>query len=101
VLQRHGVEHTIDWTLGGSPFLTRPGTSAKRSRDAIEAECGIEPVLSTTGGTSDGRFIAHLPAGGRVRPDQRQHPQGRRMRRVADIDAAEEHLPAHAGALLA
>jgi succinyl-diaminopimelate desuccinylase len=60
VLQRHRVEHTIDWTLGGDPFLTAPGTLSEALTRAIHAECGIEPVLSTTGGTSDGRFIKRI-----------------------------------------
>ncbi len=60
VLQRHGVQHDIAWTLGGLPFLTEPGTLSRALKAAIAAECGIEPVLSTTGGTSDGRFIAGL-----------------------------------------
>jgi succinyl-diaminopimelate desuccinylase len=62
VLQRHGLETTIAWTLNGSPFLTRPGSLSQALGDAIEATCGIRPVLSTTGGTSDGRFIAPICA---------------------------------------
>ncbi|MEO5733350.1 MAG: succinyl-diaminopimelate desuccinylase [Rubrivivax sp.] len=60
ILQRHRVEHRIDWTLGGVPFLTAPGTLSAALQDAVEAVCGQRPVLSTTGGTSDGRFIATL-----------------------------------------
>jgi succinyl-diaminopimelate desuccinylase len=60
VLQRHGVPHRIDWTLGGEPFLTPPGSLSAALVTAIEAECGCVPTLSTTGGTSDGRFIAKL-----------------------------------------
>ena len=60
VLQQHGLEYTLAWTLGGSPFLTRPGSLSQALSDAIEAECGIRPVLSTTGGTSDGRYIAPI-----------------------------------------
>ncbi len=60
VLQQHGLEYTLAWTLGGSPFLTRPGSLSQALGDAIEAECGIRPVLSTTGGTSDGRYIAPI-----------------------------------------
>ncbi|HOB96384.1 MAG TPA: succinyl-diaminopimelate desuccinylase [Aquabacterium sp.] len=62
VLARHGLETTIAWTLNGAPFLTRPGTLSQALGDAIQAECGIRPVLSTTGGTSDGRFIAPVCA---------------------------------------
>ncbi len=60
VLQQHGLEYTLAWTLGGSPFLTRPDSLSQALGDAIEAECGIRPVLSTTGGTSDGRYIAPI-----------------------------------------
>jgi succinyl-diaminopimelate desuccinylase len=60
VLQRHGVKHRIEWTLGGQPFLTQPGSLSAALSAAVEAECGIRPELSTTGGTSDGRFIATI-----------------------------------------
>ena len=60
VLARHAVPHTLVWTLGGSPFLTRPGTLSAALTAAILAETGATPVLSTTGGTSDGRFIAQV-----------------------------------------
>ncbi|GCL61899.1 succinyl-diaminopimelate desuccinylase [Pseudaquabacterium pictum] len=60
LLQQHGLDYSLAWTLGGSPFLTRPGSLSQALGDAIEAECGIRPVLSTTGGTSDGRYIAPI-----------------------------------------
>ena len=60
VLARHGVQHRIHWTLGGSPFLTRPGSLSTALTAAIHAETGASAVLSTTGGTSDGRFIAQV-----------------------------------------
>ncbi len=60
VLARHGVQHDLVWTLGGEPFLTPPGTLSAALAAAIAAECGTTPVLSTTGGTSDGRFIAKI-----------------------------------------
>jgi succinyl-diaminopimelate desuccinylase len=60
LLDRHGLEYTLAWTLGGQPFLTPPGTLTQVVSDVIEAECGIRPVLSTTGGTSDGRFLATI-----------------------------------------
>jgi len=60
LLQRHGLTCTLAWTLGGSPFLTRPGTLSAALTAAIQAETGATPVLSTTGGTSDGRFIARI-----------------------------------------
>jgi succinyl-diaminopimelate desuccinylase len=60
VLDRHGVDASVAWTLGGEPFLTPRGTLCDALAAAIEDECGITPVLSTTGGTSDGRFIARI-----------------------------------------
>ena len=61
LLQRHAVPHELQWTLGGEPFLTPPGTLSDALVAAIAAECGgITPELSTTGGTSDGRFIARI-----------------------------------------
>jgi succinyl-diaminopimelate desuccinylase len=61
VLLRHGVEHELQWTLGGEPFLTPPGSLSDALATAIGAECGgLVPELSTTGGTSDGRFIARI-----------------------------------------
>ncbi|MEF7617344.1 succinyl-diaminopimelate desuccinylase [Aquincola sp. MAHUQ-54] len=62
VLDRHGLEYTIDWTLGGEPFLTPVGTLTEALGAAIHDETGVVAALSTTGGTSDGRFIAkHCP----------------------------------------
>jgi succinyl-diaminopimelate desuccinylase len=55
-----GADYGLDWTLGGRPFLTPPGTLVDAVRDAIRAETGLETQLSTTGGTSDGRFIAQV-----------------------------------------
>jgi succinyl-diaminopimelate desuccinylase len=60
VLDRHGVDYTLAWTLGGEPFLTPVGSLSDAISSAIEAECGLRPALSTTGGTSDGRFIAKI-----------------------------------------
>ncbi len=64
VLARHGLQAGADyelaWTVGGHPFLTRPGTLVDAVRDAIRDETGLETELSTTGGTSDGRFIARI-----------------------------------------
>jgi succinyl-diaminopimelate desuccinylase len=64
LLARHGLQpdrdYDLRWTLGGLPFLTRPGTLVEAVRDAIRDETGIETQLSTTGGTSDGRFIAQI-----------------------------------------
>ena len=58
LLSHHRLEYALAWTLGGSPFLTQPGSLSAALSAAITAECGAVPVLSTTGGTSDGRYIA-------------------------------------------
>jgi succinyl-diaminopimelate desuccinylase len=60
VLDRHGLEYRLDWTVGGLPFLTTPGPLVDAVREAIAAETGLTTELSTTGGTSDGRFIAQI-----------------------------------------
>ncbi|WP_431096335.1 succinyl-diaminopimelate desuccinylase [Polaromonas aquatica] len=60
VLSRHQLEYDLKWTLGGLPFLTTPGTLVDAVRGAIQAETGLQTELSTTGGTSDGRFIAKI-----------------------------------------
>jgi succinyl-diaminopimelate desuccinylase len=60
VLQRHGLDVELQWTLGGEPFLTPPGTLSDALTAAIRAETGVVAELSTTGGTSDGRFIARI-----------------------------------------
>jgi succinyl-diaminopimelate desuccinylase len=60
VLERHELEYDLVWTVGGLPFLTTPGPLVGAVRDAIRTETGLETQLSTTGGTSDGRFIAQI-----------------------------------------
>ena len=60
VLERHGLEYDLSWTLGGLPFLTTPGPLVEAVRAAIREESQLETELSTTGGTSDGRFIAQV-----------------------------------------
>ncbi|WP_448252425.1 succinyl-diaminopimelate desuccinylase [Ottowia oryzae] len=60
VLAKHGLDYHLKWTLGGRPFLTPPGTLVQAVQAAIRAETGLETELSTTGGTSDGRFIAQI-----------------------------------------
>lgn len=59
-LAKHGLDFQIEWTLSGKPFLTEPGELSTALQAAIHAETGIVPELSTTGGTSDGRFIADI-----------------------------------------
>lgn len=60
VLDRHELEYELLWTLGGQPFLTTPGELVAAVQQAIADETGLNAELSTTGGTSDGRFIATL-----------------------------------------
>ena len=60
VLDRHDLDCSLDWTLGGEPFLTPAGSLSEALSQAIRAETGLTPELSTTGGTSDGRFIAKI-----------------------------------------
>jgi succinyl-diaminopimelate desuccinylase len=60
ILRRHGLDFRIDWTLGGEPFLTPVGTLSAALADSIRSTTGLTTELSTTGGTSDGRFIAKV-----------------------------------------
>ncbi len=60
VLDAHGLDYTLAWTLGGLPFLTMPGELVQAVQQAIRDETGIETELSTSGGTSDARFIAKI-----------------------------------------
>ena len=60
VLKKHQLHYTIDWNLGGEPFLTEPGDLSVALQKSIKDSTGIEAALSTTGGTSDGRFIAKI-----------------------------------------
>jgi succinyl-diaminopimelate desuccinylase len=60
VLEKYELEYDLTWTVGGLPFLTTPGTLVAAVQEAILDETGITTQLSTTGGTSDGRFIAQM-----------------------------------------
>ena len=60
VLVRHKLNYELTWVVGGLPFLTKPGDLVKAVQAAIADETGIQTQLSTTGGTSDGRFIAQI-----------------------------------------
>lgn len=64
ILEEHALDHELDWHLSGEPFLTRPGRLTAAVSRAVREATGREPVLSTGGGTSDGRFIS--PAGADV-----------------------------------
>jgi succinyl-diaminopimelate desuccinylase len=60
VLNRHGLDYELQWSLSGMPFLTAPGALSAALTDSIRAELGVDAGLSTSGGTSDGRFIARI-----------------------------------------
>lgn len=60
ILDKHQLKYDIEWTLGGLPFLTTPGSLVNMVQEAIVQVTGIQTELSTTGGTSDGRFIAQI-----------------------------------------
>lgn len=63
-LQKNNVDFSIEWTLSGNPFLTRKGKLIEATSSAIKQITGIDTTISTSGGTSDGRFIA--PTGTQV-----------------------------------
>lgn len=60
ILDKHGLNYELDWELGAKPFLTPRGGLVDALAGAIKEVTGIEAELSTTGGTSDGRFIADI-----------------------------------------
>ena len=64
ILDSHQLDYDIQWRLSGQPFLTPAGELVEAARKAIQSQVGITTVLSTSGGTSDGRFIA--PTGAQV-----------------------------------
>ena len=64
ILDRHGVNYTLDWHVSGLPFFTAPGVLTDAVSAAVREVTGRAPAFSTTGGTSDGRFIA--PTGAQV-----------------------------------
>lgn len=62
ILDKHGLDYDLQWELSGKPFLTPKAELADAMHAAIVEVTGIEPQLSTSGGTSDGRFIADICA---------------------------------------
>ncbi|MDQ2820906.1 MAG: succinyl-diaminopimelate desuccinylase [Pseudomonadota bacterium] len=60
ILDKHDLDYDVDWTLSGHAFLTPKGTLSDAMAGAIFEETGVTTALSTTGGTSDGRFIARI-----------------------------------------
>ncbi len=64
ILNQHNVNYELSWRVSGQPFITGRGTLVEATMAAIKSICNIESALSTSGGTSDGRFIA--PTGAQV-----------------------------------
>jgi succinyl-diaminopimelate desuccinylase len=60
ILDRHALSYALTWTLGAEPFLTAPGRLVETLSAAIAEVTGVQPQLSTSGGTSDGRFLARI-----------------------------------------
>jgi succinyl-diaminopimelate desuccinylase len=60
ILKKHDLEYSIDWTLGAKPFLSRTGRLAQVVLDCAKKRTGVNGELSTTGGTSDARFIIEI-----------------------------------------
>ena len=98
ILDRHGLDYALEWSVSGMPFLTPRGRLVDAMSQAIRDEIGIEPQLSTSGGTSDGRFIAaDLPPGGGARPRERYHPPGQRVHCAGRRGRSCAGLLPHAG----
>ncbi|MBF0218656.1 MAG: succinyl-diaminopimelate desuccinylase [Gammaproteobacteria bacterium] len=64
LLNRHSLRYTLNWNLSGNPFLTSGGELLAAAKESVAEICGFTPVVNTSGGTSDGRFIA--PTGAQV-----------------------------------
>ncbi|GLR70216.1 succinyl-diaminopimelate desuccinylase [Agaribacter marinus] len=64
ILDKHGLDYSINWILSGQPFITEVGSLVDACKESIHEVMGFETELSTAGGTSDGRFIA--PTGAQV-----------------------------------
>jgi len=60
ILRKHGLDYHVEWTLGAKPFLSRNGRLAKTVQQAAKRHTGRVAELSTTGGTSDARFIIDI-----------------------------------------
>ncbi|WP_370387858.1 succinyl-diaminopimelate desuccinylase [Snodgrassella alvi] len=60
ILDKHNLHYDLDWSLSGKPFLTTAGRLTDVAQKAIKCVCGVDAKLSTTGGTSDGRFIKDI-----------------------------------------
>ncbi len=87
LLQRHGLCYSLDWSVGGLPFLTEGGRLIETTQALVRDHLHLEPRLSTAGGTSDGRFIR--PTGAEVLelgPLNRTIHQRNECVSVADLD---------------
>ena len=87
ILAKHQLDYDLEWSLSGHPFLTGRGDLVAAGQEAIKQVAGLEPELSTAGGTSDGRFIA--PTGAQVLelgPVNRTIHQINECVSVADLD---------------
>jgi len=88
ILERHGLEHSIEWTLGGKPFLTRRGRLVEALTAVIREVTGVTPEVNCTGGTSDGRFIFDIC------PEVAEFgPVNRSIHKVNEAVALEEMEP--------
>ena len=98
ILDRHQVNYTLEWFVSGLPFLTQPAELTAASSAPSAKRLDSVPEFSTTGGTSDGRFIA--PTGAQVVElgvvNATIHKVNECVR-VEDIDAPEPHVRAHHG----
>jgi acetylornithine deacetylase/succinyl-diaminopimelate desuccinylase-like protein len=80
IAEREAPGSKVRARISGEAFLTPPGPLYDVIVAAIEDETGLAPELSTSGGTSDGRFLIELCPGGSTSPAQRYDAQARRMR---------------------
>jgi succinyl-diaminopimelate desuccinylase len=88
ILDRHGLEHSIDWVLGGKPFLTQRGRLVDTLTAVVERVSGVKPEINCTGGTSDGRFIFDIC------PEVAEFgPVNRSIHKVNEAVAVEEMEP--------
>jgi succinyl-diaminopimelate desuccinylase len=81
VLDAHGLDYALDWSLSGNPFLSERGGLVDVLSEAVQGVTGVTPALSTSGGTSDGRFLAGI-----AREVMEFGPVG------ASIHAIDEHV---------
>lgn len=94
ILQTHGVTFDIQWQLSGEPFLTLPGDLTEAVTDAIRLETGLTTQLSTSGGTSDGRFISpwDKPGSGQVEVVE-LGPLNATIHKIDECVAVDDLLP--------